>query len=279
MESTRNCNNVRVYEISGFARHFLCFPRHKRAGSASLLGQLRNSMTKKIKDETSTIGNRNQRRRKRTRESILVAAELVFRRKGIDGTTVNDITEQADVAYGSFYNHFKSVDEVVAALVAASLQRVADRTGSILAKAERVELLPCVGARVIMRTLWHDPAIRWLLGRPYVFVDEFYRVATPFMMSAEREAVEARVLRPAGGHEYWLKVFPWLLIAELTALAETGNIIEHEERFARASLRLLGVDDALAPSLIARSRELVAENGIPEPKLRGAKRARSSASS
>ncbi len=228
-------------------------------------------MAKITKGDTSTIANRNQRRRQRTRDTILAAAELVFRRKGIDGTTVNDITEQADVAYGSFYNHFKSMDEVVAALVAASLQR--------LEKAERVELLPCIGARVIMRTLWQDPAIRWLLGRPYVFVDEFYKVATPFMVSAERAAVEARVLRPAGGHEYWLRVFPWLLIAELTALAETGNITEHEERFARVSLRLLGVDDTLAPSLIARSRGLVAESGIPEPKSRAAKRARSTASS
>jgi len=259
-------------------------------------------MAKIIKRDTPTIANRNQRRRQRTRETILAAAELVFRRKGIgrrqrtretilaaaelvfrrkgiDGTVVNDITEQADVAYGSFYNHFKSIDEVVAALVAASLQRVADRTGAILEKAERVELLPCVGARVVMRTLWQDPAIRWLLGRPYVFVDEFYKVATPFMVNAERAAVEAGVLRPAGGHEYWLRVFPWLLIAELTALAETGNIAEHEEHFARASLRLLGVDDTLAPGLIARSRELVAESGIPEPKSRGAKRARSAASS
>jgi AcrR family transcriptional regulator len=235
--------------------------------------------TKIIKGDTSTIANRYQRRRQRTRETILAAAELVFRRKGIDRTTVNDITEQADVAYGSFYNHFKSIDEVVAALVAASLQRVADRTGSILEKAERVELLPCVGARVVMRTLWQDPAIRWLLGRPYVFVDEFYKVATPFMVGAEHAAVEARVLRPAGGHEYWLRVFPWLLIAELTALAETGNIVEHEERFARVSLRLLGVDDSLAPSLLARSRELVAESGISEPKSRGAKRARRAASS
>jgi AcrR family transcriptional regulator len=255
------------------------FPRCKRGGSAGLLGQFRDSMAKMIKGSTPTIANRNQRRRQRTRETILVAAEVVFRRKGIDATTVNDITEQADVAYGSFYNHFKSINEVVAALVAASLQRVADRTGGILEKAERVELLPCVGARVVMRTLWQDPAIHWLLGRPYVFVDEFYKVATPFMVGAERAAVEAYVLRPAGGHEYWLRVFPWLLIAELTALAETGNIAEHEERFARVSLRLLGVDDALAPSLLARSRELVAENGIPEPKSRGAKRARSAASS
>jgi len=235
--------------------------------------------TKIIKDDTPAIANRNHRRRQRTREAILAAAELVFRRKGIDGATVNDITEQADVAYGSFYNHFKSIDEVVEALVATSLQRVAERTGSILERAERVELLPCVGARVIMRTLWQDPAIRWLLGRPYVFVDEFYKVATPFMVSAERQAVEAGVLRPAGGHEYWLRVYPWILIAELTALADTGKIAEHEERFARISLRLLGVDDALAPGLIARSRELVADNGIPEPKVRSSKRTRSIASS
>jgi AcrR family transcriptional regulator len=235
--------------------------------------------TKIIKDDTPAIANRNQRRRQRTRESILAAAELVFRRKGIDGGTVNDITEQADVAYGSFYNHFKSIDEIVGALVAASLQRVADRTGSILERAERVELLPCVGARVIMRTLWQDPAIRWLLGRPYVFVDEFYKVATPFMVLFERRAVEAGVLRPAGGHDYWLKIYPWLLIAELTALADTGNIAEHEERFARVSLRLLGVDETLAPSLISRSRELVAESGIPEPKTRSPKRTRSTASS
>jgi AcrR family transcriptional regulator len=234
--------------------------------------------TKIIKGDTPAVANRNQRRRQRTRETILAAAELVFRRKGIDGATVNDITEQADVAYGSFYNHFKSIDEIVGALVAASLQRVADRTGSILERAERVELLPCVGARVIMRTLWQDPAIRWLLGRPYVFVDEFYKVATPFMMSFERQAVEAGVLRPAGGHDSWLKVYPWILIAELTALADTGDIVEHEERFARVSLRLLGVDDALAPGLIARSRELVAESGIPEPKVRSPRRTKSTAS-
>src|ERR1700741_5189303 len=165
--------------------------------------------TKIIKGDTPAAANRNQRRRQRTRETILAAAELVFRRKGVDGATVNDITEQADVAHGSFYNCFKSPDEIVQGLVASSLQRVADQTGNILERAERVELLPCVGARVIMRTLWQDPAIRWLLSRPYVFVDEFYKVATPFMVNAERAAVEARVLRPAGGHEYWLRIFPW----------------------------------------------------------------------
>jgi AcrR family transcriptional regulator len=255
-------------------------PSINRAGSAGLLQLFGDTMaTKIIKDDGSKTENRYQRRRQRTRETLLTAAEHVFRRKGIDSTTVNDITEQADVAYGSFYNHFESLDEVVSALAAASLQRVADRTGSILEKAERVELLPCVGARVVMRTLWRDPAIRWLLDRPYVLVEEFYKVATPFMVNAERAAVEAGVLRPAGGHDCWLRIFPWILIAELTELAETGNILVHEERFAQVSLRLLGVDDALAPGLIARSRDLVAKSGLPEPKQRAPRRAGRLASS
>src|SRR5467141_3536267 len=112
MESTCSDNNVKVAK-----------PQDSRDSLASLDAsvtaqrQFRDSMAKIIKGDTSTIANRNQRRRQRTRETILAAAELVFRRKGIDGTVVNDITEQADVAYGSFYNHFKSIDEVVAALV------------------------------------------------------------------------------------------------------------------------------------------------------------------
>jgi AcrR family transcriptional regulator len=225
-------------------------------------------------EEAVATANRNQRRRQRTRDSILAAADIVFRLKGIDGTTVSDITGQADVAYGSFYNHFKSIDEVVAAQASASLQRVADRTGRILDMADGVELLPCVGARVVLRTLWQDPAIRWLLDRPHVFVAEFYKAAKPFMVSAERTAVEAEVLRPIGGHEYWLRIYPWLLIAELVALAETGNITQHEENFARASLRLLGIDDARAPTLIEKSQELVANSGIFEPQPRAAKRVR-----
>jgi AcrR family transcriptional regulator len=211
--------------------------------------------------------NRNQRRRQRTRDTLLAAADRVFRRKGVDDATVNDVTEEADVAYGSFYNHFQSMDDVVSALAEASLQRVADRTGSILKKAERVELLPCIGARVILRTLSQDPAIRWLLKRPYILVEEFHKIAVPFMITAERDAVAKGVLKPAGGHECWLRTYPWMLIAELNALIETGDSqLAHEERFAQLSLRFLGIDDGLAPKLIARSRVLVAESGLAEPK-------------
>ena len=213
-------------------------------------------------DPAPTI-TRNDRRRQRTRETILAAADRVFRRKGVDAATVNDVTEDADVAYGTFYNHFKTMDDVVAALAAETLQRVADRTDAIIQKAERVELLPCVGARVILRMLSQDPAIRWLLNRPYILVDAFHKVARPFMLNAEGAAVKDGRLKPAGGHEGWLQTFPWMLISELNAVLSDGEMNMHEERFAQISLRFLGIDDALVPSLIEESKSLVPET-LPE---------------
>lgn len=218
--------------------------------------------TRSAPGDSATTANRNDRRRQRTRETIISAADRVFRRKGVDAATVNDVTEEADVAYGSFYNHFKTMDEVVAALAETTLQRVADQTAAIIGKAGRVELLPCVGARVVMRMLSQDPAIRWLLNRPYILVEAFHKVARPFMLNAESEAVKEGRLKPVGGHECWLQTYPWMLISELNAVLGDGEMNAHEERFAQISLRFLGVDDALVPELISESKSLVLDEAL-----------------
>ena len=216
--------------------------------------------------ESAEKPNRNERRRRQTRELILKAADAVFRRKGVDNATVNDITDEADVAYGTFYNHFRSMDDIVEARAELSIRRVADSTDEILKHAGRVELLPCIGARVIMRVLIADPAMRWMVERPYVFVDEISKIAVPMMRGAEAAAVADGTLNPAGGHECWLRIYPWLLLAEIQEALKSGDIILHEEQFALLSLRFLGVDDALAASLVAESRALVGDFGLPSGK-------------
>ncbi len=61
------------------------------------------------------VGNR---RRQRTRRQLLDAARAVIAEKGIDAATIGEIAERADVAFGSFYNHFESKDGLVEALFA-----------------------------------------------------------------------------------------------------------------------------------------------------------------
>lgn len=49
-------------------------------------------------------------------EELLDAAERLFAERGIDATTVEDVTRAAGVAKGTFYLYFESKDHVLAAL-------------------------------------------------------------------------------------------------------------------------------------------------------------------
>ena len=54
----------------------------------------------------------NEKARQRTRNRLLRAARSVMGRKGIEATAINDITEEAELSSGSFYNYFTSKEEV-----------------------------------------------------------------------------------------------------------------------------------------------------------------------
>ncbi|RBQ18797.1 TetR/AcrR family transcriptional regulator [Spongiactinospora rosea] len=51
------------------------------------------------------------------KEKLVEYAESVFRRKGFNGASVQDITTAAGVPKGSFYNHFQSKQELAAEIV------------------------------------------------------------------------------------------------------------------------------------------------------------------
>jgi TetR/AcrR family transcriptional repressor of nem operon len=50
-----------------------------------------------------------------TREKILKAAGALFHEFGYNGTSVQDIVRKAEVPKGSFYNYFKSKEELAIA--------------------------------------------------------------------------------------------------------------------------------------------------------------------
>jgi TetR/AcrR family fatty acid metabolism transcriptional regulator len=58
------------------------------------------------------------RRSAHTRERILAAATRVFARRGFHGSRVSDIAEEAGMAYGLVYHHFRNKEEILAAIYA-----------------------------------------------------------------------------------------------------------------------------------------------------------------
>lgn len=64
---------------------------------------------------------RRERRKEQTRQQIWQTAMKLFERKGIFATTVEEITEAADVGKGTFFNYFPSKEAILSALAERQL--------------------------------------------------------------------------------------------------------------------------------------------------------------
>lgn len=71
--------------------------------------------------------DRRRRRMEKTKAALLDSAMKLFSERGIYLTRVEDITEGADVAKGSFYNYFASKDVLVAEILAEAILVLEER--------------------------------------------------------------------------------------------------------------------------------------------------------
>ncbi|MCK9248003.1 MAG: TetR/AcrR family transcriptional regulator [Solirubrobacteraceae bacterium] len=76
--------------------------------------------------------SRTARRKAEARRRLLDAGRIVIGERGVAGLRITDVTERADVALGSFYNHFESkealVDEIVRDSLGEILSSILERT-------------------------------------------------------------------------------------------------------------------------------------------------------
>jgi TetR/AcrR family transcriptional regulator len=68
------------------------------------------------------LRSRSERRKARTVQAILEAAEEKFLEHGFHGTTVEEIADAADVSVGSIYVHFQSKEGLYLALIERALE-------------------------------------------------------------------------------------------------------------------------------------------------------------
>jgi AcrR family transcriptional regulator len=72
---------------------------------------------------TEAVHGRRERKKEETRRRITISALELFHEKGFEATTVDEITERADVAKGTFFNYFPRKESVLAALSEEWMER------------------------------------------------------------------------------------------------------------------------------------------------------------
>jgi AcrR family transcriptional regulator len=77
--------------------------------------------------------SRRERKKDETRQRIFLHAIRLFRERGFEATTVDDITAGADVARGTFFNYFPKKESVLAYLSEQRLVDAESAAGEVLA--------------------------------------------------------------------------------------------------------------------------------------------------
>ena len=207
-------------------------------------------MTQAARETTPTLG-RGARRRQRTRAKLLSAAQAVMARKGTDATTIQEITEEADVGFGSFYTHFESKDAIVEAMMAETLETFGNALDRISeAVTDPAEVLAASLRYGVERSI-NEPELGWFLVHSGLTAHQM-RLGLGVRMARDvRLGVESGRLQ-ADDLEATLFAVGGIVLSIMAARLEGAIESEAPERAATLALNLLGIPNPEAGEIARR---------------------------
>jgi AcrR family transcriptional regulator len=114
-------------------------------------------------DEPDLPEGRVARRRAKARERLLEVAEELMDQRGVDGVTIDDIADGADIARRSFYHHFESKYEILVPISRARTKSLSRRIDRLVATIEDPAEVMATAMRHALREIADDPLCRWFI--------------------------------------------------------------------------------------------------------------------
>jgi AcrR family transcriptional regulator len=109
--------------------------------------------------------NRGARRRERTRARLIEAGRGLLSQRSADALTISGVTEAADVALGSFYNHFSTKEELVEAVVTEATEHEGATVEALTRDVDDPAEVVSIAHRHFVTLARNDPDWAWLLVR------------------------------------------------------------------------------------------------------------------
>jgi AcrR family transcriptional regulator len=137
--------------------------------------------------------SRRQRKKIETRQRLMAAALDLFRDHGFEETTVEQITQAADVAKGTFFNYFETKEAILPAVAEWRLQRIRE----ILSPQGEAPASPVARIKLILRSVAEDPITDPRLAR-HLIAATHQREPRPARALSELLAEQAVLGQAAG---------------------------------------------------------------------------------
>ena len=195
--------------------------------------------------------SRMTRKKRATREKLLKAAYKVMSSKGIELSTLKEITEEADIGFGTIYNYFVDKDEIAAQVLDCIINDMGRRNDIATTELKKTSpvLVISTSQRLVVREALNAPMWRWWVQRPDLLVDRMRLGFGPFGMRDLRLVVEGGVYLIIGDNldAAW-NMLMWTLVGGMRDVVMGHYPAKYKNLMIESNLRVLGVplDEAKA---------------------------------
>ncbi len=159
--------------------------------------------------------NRMQRRRLATRAKLLDATLKLVLKKGIDKTTMDDITETADLGRRTLYYHFSSKEECILAAVAVQYERHAAMAERALSDSPDPAVVVATHGRAVLSGLVEEPVTRRLVDYPKLLATALQQAISEFALRDINAGIEQGRFQRSMSEQLLNSILIWSLVGLL----------------------------------------------------------------
>ncbi len=207
----------------------------------------------------TTKPNRMARRRQETRAKLLSATHGLVVEKGIEKTTMSDITEVADLGRRTFYYHFASKSECITATVAEVYQRHALHVLKLVSPSDDPALVMATAIQSVLRSLIHEPITACLAQHPRLLGDALLVAIGKFVKRDMQAGIDIGRFKPPVREKIIDSMTMWTLVGLIIDATEAKtDITAVLQEYAQIFLMILGIeaDEAREVAKLAASNLL-----------------------
>lgn len=195
--------------------------------------------------------SRQERRKFETRTRLVAAARTLVARQGVDATRINEITDEADVGFGSFYNYFESKEAIVQAVVEALATELGATIDAVTADLPDAAEVMAIAHRTIVERAAAEPDLGWLIVRLEMSHDVVSTALGPYALRDLQRGIDERRFTVHDPQAALIAMGGALLGVVRAVLQERAGA-DAATQHAAAVLQLLGVAPADALEVASR---------------------------
>lgn len=201
---------------------------------------------------------RRERKAEQTRRRILEAAQKQMALGGPESITIQVVTEGADIGQGTFYNYFKSRDELVDAVIVDVVENLGRRLDAMTQGMSDAAEIYSFSLRHLMHTAVSDPVWGWFMVRLGIAQDGLLdalgpRASRDIQIGIDSGRFDIEDVKLASAMTFGS------LLAVMHDYLDTDRKEDPSSAYAESLLRMVGISPAEAKDIAHRPLPVLPE--------------------